>query len=657
METQTKRTHPVRRGSAVAIALVSTMLCLMLLLAAVLIGFAGASLTNKSTGDLSSTTGNKLQLTRRHLAQMQADNLADAGVRAAVQWISLLPGPPTSAARFGPGNLAAGGKYDFFPTAVQTTDPYNWTTVGMPGGSNDDPKNGWKVRFYPHATNAGSAQKSYVLECVATYNDITSTVRADIQQQSFTRYAYFTDDIGVNMLAGHTQFNGPVHINNPKHSNINIVWNDGSLTLDQARIFDWSGNNTFTMWQGEDDGHGGHLNDNKINWLRNTVTNPSAPSTDAEWHRVSFDGIRDLPIKVPDKVEMPISSSNQLYAAIGGEGSTEPTVPGVTVPNNGGTVSGGVYIRGAVDSMVLQAAGTNNTDQIVYVYQGANNTDPTNTETFGQSTTKYKITMTATGTTLEKYTRDDVMEPFPKSPSFATAYSGATNGVIYARDGVGYNGGDDTGTATPAHPRVGGVHGTIANSVVDANNNVVRANALNIVARNEAGAATGINIDGNIQYANVDHKAQQAKADSGILGIVGGYVKVVGNQRQVEPRVTGFENTNAADAKPNTSALASDTTLTNVAVHATLFAYNTIDVENPATRPLGSFQLVGGYIASKGSKFGDTNATTLNLQNGFERNLSYDKRVFSQPPPAFPGAAQNYQFTSYQRVTTTLESP
>ena len=321
-------------------------------------------------------------------------------------------------------------------------------------------------------------------------------------------------------------------------------------------------------------------------------------------------------------------------AALGGK--PEPTTNGVFVPNDGGVPSGGIYIRGQVDDMVLEASGIGNRDQVVYVYQdGGSN----------PSKTKWRLEMKANGTTtLEKFTRTDTTKPFV-STGAPTSYSGGSpNGVIYSYDDIGQ-----------WNAAKGGVSGTIANSASG-----TALNKLTLATRVEGTPGGGnqktINIDGNILYANASKLATQAPADSGVLGMVAGYIRVVNQARVEEPLVTGFKNyLDLALTSPNKVAYANNDALVNLSVHSTMMAFNTAAVDNFDTRAVGDFRLLGGYIAKDASKFGLVDPTTRDVTKGFARILNYDKRVANQPPPYFPGTGQAYETLSYQRVLQPLQ--
>jgi hypothetical protein len=630
-------------------ALVGVMLILMLILAGSLVGVA--KMSGQSTGDLGSTSNNTLFLAKKRLNVMQAESLADTGLRAAVQWISERPKPPIQVVSFTPLEVTPD---NFFKDSGRVDDANKWTVVKFPVDPATPNEGEFKVRFYPHSGNAKASQRSYVIESVGTFKGEVRVARADIRQKTFAQYAYFTDEHseGSYFIAGKTPFNGPVHINNSTNKRVNIIWDSNESNPSVGRVFQWNGDNAFTMW-----GNNG-ANNNTVDWHKDRQFTYSAPSTNDQWQRTitpKDDGtVRKGPVMVGSKVDLPVGngtlkSVEQRDAALGGYlESSVPSGNGVYVPSTGGinaasgTPTGGVYIKGQVDDMVLEAAGTGNRDQIMYIYQD-------------NSLTKWKVTMTATGTTrLEKFTRTSTSNAFPTTnvTSFPKTYSGVTNGVIYSYDNIGVPGSES-----------GGLSGTVANSVPGSDKT-----KLNICTRVEGTIDTttnpvitpegykSINIDGNLVYANANRTAAVAPTDAGVLGLVAGQVHLTTKSRVIESGTTGFKNRSPSEDGRVTNG----TNLTNMAIHATVMAYDRIMVDDWATRTKGEFRLLGGYIARIGSPFGQVlggndPATMFNVTTGLQRILSYDRRVADEPPPFFPGTGQVYEAISYQRVLAPLQ--
>ncbi len=634
---------PRRRPIGKAMALVGVMLALMLILASGLIGFAKMN-AGSTSGGVGSTSSNTLLMAKTRMNIVQAENLADTGLRTGVQWISELGSPPINTAAFTPLMVTPS---DFYYNSGPV-DQNKWTVVNFAPDPAKPTEGKFKIRFYPHSDNAVASQRSYLIESIGEYNGVVRVARADIRQKNFAQYAYFTDDVGAGFwVSGRTTFNGPVHINNSNGADINIVWDSVVLDPNKSQIFQWNGDNAFTMWSK------GGTNAAKVKWQKDSIGSFANPTSDADWKNTikpATDGTKRIgPSLTADKVEMPVGegtlkSFDQRNAALGGfDESTVPAGNGVYVPSEGGVnqssgvVTGGVYIKGVVNDMVLEAGGVGNRDQIVYIYQN-------------NDRTKWKLTMTASGSTkLERFTRANTSTAFSSTNTtgYPRNYTGATNGVIYSFDDIGVWDG------------TGGVSGTVANSPLDAEGNATQLAKLSIATRVDTtgnGNQKTINIDGNVLYANANKDASQAPFDSGVLGLVAGYVRIKQNAKVVEPAVTGFANR----AIPNDGFYANNAILKDLSVHATVMSYNTIQVDNHDTREKGQFYLLGGYIAKTGSPFGTTLGgsdplTMFNQRNGFQRILNYDKRAATQPPPYFPGTGQAYEVISYQRLLAPLQ--
>ena len=640
-----------RKRVSTAMALVGTMLVLMLIMAIALVGVAKSG---HSSGDLGSSSNNMLQMAKLRIRTQKAETVADAGFRAAVEWISDLAGPPVNVAAFTPVEVTPG---EFFAGSGRT-DAGKWTTVNFPD-ENDPSQGQFKVRFYPHTDNASASQRQYLVEVVGTVEGTSRVVRADIRQKNFAQYAYFSDDLGPGaLIAGRTPFNGPVHINNSNGADMNILW-EAAKDPNVYRLFQWDGDNAFTMWKN------GGANNSKVKWHQGDFSNNNAPTSDTDWKNViapnsATGAARTGPTMTDDKVAMPKTSYDQRDAALGGFTDANINASGVYVPSTGGAMAssgtpvGGVYIKGKVDDMVMEAAGTGNRDQIIHVYQNS-------------ETVRYDLRMNANGTTTIAKFKINGSGVFVTNTSggYPKSFSGApTNGVVYSYDDIG------TWSATNGS---GGLSGTVANSETDGLGEVTRLNKLSIATRIEGTPSSGnqktINIDGNILYANSTMTATAAPKDAGVLGLVAGYIKIVPEANVVESKITGFEEKTVlgipiVDSKDPDGIKRRDgyykdgATLDNLSVHATMMSYNNIKIDSADSRAKGQFRLLGGYIAQIGSSFGSvkggTGADKFDVITGFERILSYDKRVANNPPPYFPGTGQAYEIVSYQRILTPL---
>ena len=95
---------------------------------------------------------------------------------------------------------------------------------------------------------------------------------------------------------------------------------------------------------------------------------------------------------------------------------------------------------------------------------------------------------------------------------------------------------------------------------------------------------------------------------------------------------------------------ASGNNLTNVEVDGSVLAFDTFDATDTGSRPQGTFQSMGGYIANSSGSFGNVylNGT---LASGLGESYSYDARLATHPPPGFPTTANQYIVVSWQRVS------
>jgi hypothetical protein len=585
-----RATAPTRRrrpNPAAAMALVGTMLVLMLILSLALIGMAGGS-------GLSRRSDNALQSAKVRIPVVQATNLAETGIRATMQWLNELGGPPTMMTMFAPTNSAAGPGWTPFWV---NTESGNYAVVNYPDPS--DSTSQFKVRIYPHSDNGSVLLRSYVIESVGIYKGVKQVIRASVAQDTFAKYAFFTDSAPAGwFMFGNTAFGGPVHINNSDNKDINILWS--STLSPNNQIFKWNGAGALTV----------SGSSSRLKWHRDVATNNNSPSS-SQWVNVAPGGKNTI-LTGADKITLPTSSTNQKDAALGG--TTEPSGSGVTIPNTGGNTSGGIYIKGDVEDMVLEATGAGNRDQIIKVYQ-----------TISGKKILSTVRINASGTTtLTKSEYNSSNGKYDKNTT-TTSYSGTTNGVVYSTGHIG----------SQTTPKTGGLSGTVANSGTSGSE-VTEPFKLNIVTD----ATKNLNIDGDITYVNTPKTASEPTFGAGVLGIVSKTVQVIDASKVVQ----------STDSPDVTDGQA----IKDITIHATVLAYDTFDVTNYDTRQVGDFTLLGGYIVKNSTSVGVFDGTTNTMMAGFRRKLNYDIRVANQPPPYFPGTGTNYKMTSYQRVTSTL---
>ncbi|MDX1932752.1 MAG: hypothetical protein SFU56_09125 [Capsulimonadales bacterium] len=600
MKQGINRSVAARKGRR-GMVLVGVMMVLMMIMAISLIGIG----SNASVSDATRGTAN---LTRKRSASYQAQNLADTGIRAVLQWLNVQSAAPTNMSPFRPSQVATfwtgatvNGNYD----RVTFNDPTN-NTIGT-----------IDVRVHPFGDNNTVTMRSYLVESVGTYSGHKQIVRAAIIQDTFAKYAFFSDYAPVNTwwTAGSTIFNGPVHVNarnmvsgTPDYdpnAAIKILWQN----VNNRQIFKYAGDGAFTT----------AASSSQVKWYRGNQTTLAPPSGTTQWGRVAAGGEPTVKAGVA-AVEMPTQSTRQQDAALGTPPATIPSGPSVTVPANSGATCGGIYVNGNVDDMKLTASGTNNTVQGIEIFQNDGtrkiktviSIDPNSGADGTVTITKFQ-TANMSGTT---YTQVG-------SPS---AFAGRTNGVLYVNGNVGSPSVPPTGNpdGTPTTWGSGGVSGKVANSVVSGGT-VTKQSALSIVT----GSTNSVNISGDIVYASTS--GGNAVTQSGILGIVSKKVQLLSN-------LVGDDMNDG---------------LATVTVHATVMAYDTFNAEAPLNRPIANFNLLGGYIVkSPGTFAGIDNAGTQ--WTGFAVNRNYDSRVANTPPPFFPSTGNQYKIRSYQRVAATL---
>lgn len=294
--------------------------------------------------------GNGLQMANRQRRLAEALNNAEAGADAAEAYLRSLSSPPTATVTLAKTNYG-GGSYQ--PTIV-----YDSGNAGN-----------WLKKFKVVSVGAGS-------------NGATRTVTMQLRQQSFSLYAYFTDF--EESPAGDTiwffardRLRGPVHTNDQFH----IAW-DKTAT---SPIFYDTVSSTSTS----------------VDWGAN-----GAPSSTTDWQRIFSSGKTAFTTGV-DRIELPDSTNKQQVAAWGAE-SGFPTTNGITIPNAGGAVSAGIYIRG--DATVAFSLETGTGNQVITITQG--------------STTKIITVNLASQTTAVKV------------GSTTTNYTGVPNGCIYSTGNI-----------------------------------------------------------------------------------------------------------------------------------------------------------------------------------------------------------------------------
>lgn len=463
-------------------ALVSTMLVLMGLLALILLGTVAGS--QKSKSGLMTTTGNGIQMSYRLTQTIAAINLAESGLEYALQWMHNRPQSPSLTYAFPlPGWSGAPGDAG--------------VTYSLPGGT-------FTVMIYPETDNAASTQKRFLVEAVGNCGGMRQIVRAHVQQSSFGKYAYFVDawrQTGF-WTDGRNTFDGPVHSNNSAsalNGNVaylnNILWHNAAGT---QPIFRYTGQDAFTV------------SGPSINWWLNTTnTTSTPPATDADWAKVSSGGANSVHTNV-QTIPMPSNSNTLQYAALGQPipsglnppppaPALLPTIPGVTLP-----VGGGIYVHGDIQQITLSVQDQGNKDnQVIAITQNDVDGNPmTTTITLDVKKNETKVEVSGAG---------------------KVKYSGLTNGVIYCDGNIGLQ----------TSPKTLGLSGVVADNTVDGAGNVTHTNALTIATD----SSKNLNICDNVTYSTARQKDASGNVipesqdsafvkNAGTLGIVSNMVQV-----------------------------------------------------------------------------------------------------------------------------------
>ena len=567
-----------------------TMLVLLGLMTAMLIGIT--LVPGTSGGGGAATAGNSLQMTAARAQATTASELAASGVKLTLQWLHTQAAPPSQTQAFAPtlwGASLAGS-----PQRAVVSYP--------------DAAHTFSIRVYPGGGNSGSAPKKYLIEAIGTCGASVQTVEAEVQQVSFAKYNYFSDQSAPDAywISGVTGFDGPVHCNNsnPDGSPGGVVNNILWKTAAPQPIFSDGAADAVTM-------SGTH-----VNWFLSTPTAATSPHTTADWSSLAAGGAASVHCGTPT-IAFPADSTPQKLAALAG--TPAPTAVGVTIPSggggglvtsllngvltsgiSGGTTVGGIYVHGDVQEMTL-AVGAGNVQSISIQQQDG----------VGPFTTTVLLNGLLNQTTVV-VTRSFALP-------LITFYVGIGNGVIYCDGNIG----------SQSAPKSGGLHGTILdNQVLGA---LLPSNHLTIATD----AGRNMNIDGSLQYSALlslpltqplnTILTQQA----GTLGLISNTVEVVDRDSNSLP-------------------------LTAVEVDAAILAFNTCDATDVTTRPLGTFRQVGSFIVRHGGGFGTLSAGGL-LTSGLSTERHYDGRLATNPPPAFPTTTTQYDILSWTCVGHTLE--
>ncbi len=605
-----------RSAQQQGMAMVTTMLFLLGIMALTLLGVV-ASTSNAQFGNGNgaiSSTDNTMRMSAVRMQQTVAFNLAESGVACTMQWLHHLGSPPALTQAF------PLPRWDQQPGAPQAVYPMGGQ-LGTQAGSGS-----FTVTIYPDSANQtaatnGSVLKRYLIESVGrctapgTIGTITSVVRAYVRQNSFGKYAFFTDKDPANIywIGGIHYFDGPVHSNNSDGNKTNIIWYDGKpLYGDQStQAFTYSGG---------------------VNWYHNgTSATPPTGAPDSLWTSVASYGQSGVNQTSP--VPMPTVSTTQQYAAMGqtppGSGVGTPSgVPTGTADSVITPVGGGVYVHGAVKQMTLDVDSSGN--QLIMIWQtkpGAADGRPLVT----------RLTLTSTGTKMEQAEVTNSSPPdysggsnIDRNTYKTTNTATKNNGVIYCDSGVGSPGAAATAQSTAGE----GLSGVVADhqglTITAPNNTYDNTSA--------TPDTTGtINLNGNITYHTPRAKDASGKflpesdpanaafvANAGTLGIVANTVNLDDNDAQgialgdleMDATVVAYQTLQSVDGQPTTA-------------------------NNSFKRPPHNFNCMGGEIAGIRGVLGTFNinngVTTMN--SGLAGHYSYDGRMANTPPPFSPPPA------------------
>lgn len=264
-----------------------------------------------------SSTMQGLHLTRHQSEKAQAFNIAESGADLAVRWLKDQPYPPFGTTPF---------------------DPF--------GGTFSLGEGTYSVTIYPHPNNFGSSLKVYTIVSTGTLGTRSERVEVVVREQSFGRYAYFTDREVSSVSGGPIWFmwsdriRGPAHSNNRDGSNFRVSWQNGGQPIFEDQVTS-SGSEI--------------------------IYSPTRPTTEPQFLSIYRTGSRGYQLDV-DPIPLPNSSDLQRDVAWGAS-SGFPTTNGVYVPSNGG-----IFIRGNSSiNMSVNASG----NQVFQITQGANVTTVT----------------------------------------------------------------------------------------------------------------------------------------------------------------------------------------------------------------------------------------------------------------------------------------
>ncbi len=591
--------------------MVLTMLVLLGILAVTLLG--AISTTGQRSGGVLNLTDNALQSSAARTRSTAAFNTAESGLQYTLAWLETRPAPPV-------GNAQAPTGWDFVSAdkrGVVTPDP-------------SDPGTYFSVRLYPDAYNADvhsttSNEKKYLIEVIGVSGGQTSIVQAYVRQGSLAQYLVLLNswnDPNNFWVAGLTTFDGPVHDNNANGQPENILWKSAAGTLP---MFNYTGDDAYST-SGTDGGTGvkwwkdqfGHSGDKP-----QVITNADGSTTN-QWKNVAAGGAGTVKSGTP-VIKFPESSDLQKNAVLGT--APLPTTPGVTL-----CPGGGIYINGDADEVVLSAAGPNSTTQVITITQG---------------TTVQRVTIDPkNGTLLETQKPNGTWKKIDTQSD--------VNGVVYINGNVGSQG----------DPKTGGLHGVVADNLIDSSNALVRGNRMTIATPQDK----NMNLDGSVTYSTTRKVATDVGGNPQYIDVNGNPTSDPAKGTPVfvsEDKDVNFAGDDTHAGKAGTLGLISKDVkvtqqdsagkpLNKFEMDGTVLASGLYDADHFADRPVGLWENMGGYLSSTVGTFGQFD-NSLTLQHGFNTQFNYDARMRNTPPPFFPTTGNVYSIVSWQQVAAPLE--
>ncbi len=586
-----RKNHNRRKGSRQrGMAVASSMLVLLGIMTLMLVGLTG--LAGGSGSGTASTTANALQLTTTRSQEATAEELAASGVELTLQWLHNQPTPPAQTTAFAPA-LWGAAVYGSPQRAV----------VNFPNPS--DSGQTFSILIYPDSGNASAVQKRYLIEATGTCGPAVQIVRAYVQQVSFAKFGYFSDNSATNSYwaSGTAMFDGPVHCNNSDGTPENIVWKNGSSTP----IFR------------DTDPDAVSFSGASIHWFLNTPATVASPQSAADWNSLAAGGQASVHAGVPT-ILFPTSSTVQQQAALAGQPS--PSQTGVFVPSTGGSITGGIlvggtavgglYVHGDISQMTLSLGAAS--IQAITIQQ---------TDAGGYPLSTLVTLNPLLNQTIVAVTQSPA--PLHLPLIVTTIYSGATNGVVYCDGNIG----------SQIAPKTGGLNGIIADNQVSNLGGLLGQSRLTIATA----AGKNMNINGSLTYntpRQVDVTGQPLSEAldpvfmqrAGTLGLISSNIEIV------DTGVSGLP-------------------LTQVEVDAATLAFGTFDATDSGTRPAGHFISMGSFLVGHESAFGMLSGTA-SIQTGLSTQRVYDGRLAVNPPPVFPTTTSNYEVLSWSAPAKTL---